>query len=286
MNEITLNSFFDEIVRLREEHEKTGGLREGLKTFFTGRIPLYHGSSASRVSSILEEGLKPQASRGISSVVGVDALNDGLAFTTRNKGVAKSYAAQQTALERADKLHAKFPKIMDRLRKSRLVPQRVTDFLGNHPPPDSTGLMQIAQSAGPARGALLGVVGAAPGKRNIARFDIPRSMVAQKAVANPEVTGFAVRQNPEIAAAFATDVVMKGGVPAEFARGSSKYRRVTAREVKDHVVAAAKNPKAFAKDVAKSTLGISTDPRKLINSAREAQMNNLEADALQGFMNL
>jgi RNA:NAD 2'-phosphotransferase (TPT1/KptA family) len=50
----------------QEVLNKTAGIREALKVFLTGRVPVYHGTSAfERAPSILREGLKPFARPGI-----------------------------------------------------------------------------------------------------------------------------------------------------------------------------------------------------------------------------
>ena len=91
--------------------EKTAGLFQRLKDrvvgAFTDKDIVYHGTSSKRGAKILKEGIQPNQKRGISDLVGtadgrgtLSSLNKGKTFTTKDKDIAKIYAAQAEGLEK------------------------------------------------------------------------------------------------------------------------------------------------------------------------------------------
>lgn len=92
-------SFFDEI-------EKIGGIRSGLKTLLTGRVPLFHGTTAERAAQIAEKGLIPHGSPGVTQLFPELAAKErNLAFTTLSKGGARMYAGQQAGMDGLKHMH-------------------------------------------------------------------------------------------------------------------------------------------------------------------------------------
>ena len=83
------------------EIQKTAGVRAALKTLFTGRVPLYHGTSATRGAAIQAKGLLPDVGGGVSEkVMNLTTDNRGLVFTTRSPAEAGGYARSQAGIDR------------------------------------------------------------------------------------------------------------------------------------------------------------------------------------------
>jgi hypothetical protein len=64
----------------------------------TGREKLYHGTSKARAATIRREGLAPSKMTGIAEMLD-EELRPPAAYMTRNKGMAKGYAAQTSKIE-------------------------------------------------------------------------------------------------------------------------------------------------------------------------------------------
>jgi hypothetical protein len=86
--------------------QKEAGLWSKLKTLATGRVPMYHGTSGGRAAKILREGIQPGQRGGIIDAVaqaaddpGFRDINEALTFATKDKGMARQYATQQSLLE-------------------------------------------------------------------------------------------------------------------------------------------------------------------------------------------
>lgn len=288
---VTLSAFFGELEKISqpvtsadspiEGVDKEAGLREGLRTLLTGRVPLYHGTSTGRARSIVRQGLKPQGKAGISKRLS-DALSStgsgfheaekGLAFTTRGKTVAKSYAKQQAGLERVDAVKGRVGKYVAAAEKH--APKRVQEYIkrGRKTLSDTPAIGFAADRM--AANAL----GSIPGRKRLVRMDIPRTRV--KAI---EGIGQEIHKNPALleqrralrargpkweqipAANFIQDVPIKGGVGREFIRGSKEYKKVGLGELKEHGRQILKHPREVGKDVLRSTLGVSHRPSTLLN---------------------
>lgn len=265
-----LSGFFDEL-------EKDAGLREGLKTLLTGRVPLYHGTSVGRARKIVKRGLKPQGASGISKRISnalaldLPEAEKGLAFTTRSKDVANRYALQQAGLERVDAAKGMVGKFLDKFSKH--APSSTTNYLNKA----NKALRTENEISSMVDTALARQLGRLPGKKKLVRMDVPRAKL--KSV---EGIGQELHKNPNLvlqrealkakhpkaeqltALPFIHDVPIKGGVGSEYIRGSKDYKRVSLDELKQHFRNVAQDPKEFGKDVLRSTLGVSHRPGTLL----------------------
>lgn len=248
------------------ELEKIAGKREALKVLLTGRVPIYHGTSKRNARSILDQGLRPQGSRGITThFPEVAAAEQGLAFGTRNREVARVYARQASGLDKGDKL-------------KRLVPERyrkaVHRLVDKHAPTsEMEELGHKAVSLTPAR--VLQLTGLSRGR--VVRADVPRRVLSQVQGIGRElhVNPVALRQreglrqvHPKLeqatAANFVTDVPLKDTLGPQYMRGGRKYERVSLKELRQHLQDARSDPKGLAKDVLRSWTGISHRPSTLL----------------------
>ena len=139
-NVVTVSALFDELEKISqpiltssetetstEGVDKEAGLRAGLRTLLTGRVPLYHGTSTSRARGIVSSSLKPQGKPGISKRLsdvletsmgkGFHEAEKGTAFTTRSKPLATVYAKQQAGLERLDAIKGRVGKFVEAAEK-------------------------------------------------------------------------------------------------------------------------------------------------------------------------
>jgi len=243
--------------------QKLGGVGGALRTLFTGRVPLYHGTSTARAAKILEEGLIPQAAEGATANVlkNVSAgmaeamqpwqmAERNLAFTTRNPTLAKTYGMQQAGRDRYDRLGTAL--------------QRV-----------------LGEQGSPLQMNAINLLGILPGGKRALRANVPRSYIhnaehlSLEARLNPGFIDYRARvqhANPTVkrllqettAMPYATDVVLKGGVPAKYFRGSPQYQGVTPSELTQHFREAVSNPRQLGGDVLRSLTGYSHRPGTLI----------------------
>jgi len=207
----------------------------------TGRLGLYHGTSADRAAQIRKEGLKPGVSKGITDMVenvqGVGGkLGAGrLAFTTMDPSDARNYSIQQEYL----KTHGISSK------------EDAAKFLGG---------ADGARAKLGFRSLLTPEIVARYGSPNVVKLSVPEHVVNKARVDNPEFAEIKKnpfwRINPQMVAFVEhgekNHRVFNGGVGAEYVKGSDKYQKLTAKEVLDHVKA---NPGRFAKGVGKALAG-------------------------------
>lgn len=75
-------------------------LVSGSKRRLTGRVTVFHGTTADRAESIAKEGLKPSGSPGIIAEGGFPKEWGRKAYVTRNRHVAVAYGFNQSAINR------------------------------------------------------------------------------------------------------------------------------------------------------------------------------------------
>jgi len=66
------------------------------------------------------------------------------------------------------------------------------------------------------------------------------------------------------AAAFMTDVPVRGGLPAEYIKGSPSYMRTSVGSLRDHLRSIKDEPKAFGKEVLRAYAGMQHRPSTLL----------------------
>jgi len=235
------------------ELTKSAGIRDALHVALTGRVPLRHGTSSSIAKLIKEEGLQPGASKGISELVpdsGLAKAQEGMAFLTRSKPKAKSYAAQQAGIDAKPK---------------------VTQFIDKYMPESVSSAWNDMPEINQARFSSY----AAPFDRSVVEARIPREYI-NKAETMPVEPGRALsaikRQLPNahsamgkaVALPFMSDVVLKGGVPTKYIKGAPDYSKVTLPELKQHFQSIKADPKGYVKDVGRALTGISHRPSKIL----------------------
>ena len=281
----SFQAFGDELVKI-------AGGRDALRVLLTGRVPVYHGTSASRAKRILQEGIVPNSGGGISDIVLDPSLNQGLSFSTLNPGMAKTYADQQRGLERGRSLtHFMDSKLWQKAEKK--IPG--LDFIRGF---NSVPAAQLQLSRG---------LGQLPGGKKIVKARIPRRFLAQQEVLNPEADrGPLVKMlrdradsmpenlpkdsvppflsnhydalnpayqkaRPTMQAAikvapslnFMTDVVQRGGIHPQNIVGSPSYRGTTIQDLKNHFQDIRQDPKGVGKDVLRSLFEVRHRPRTL-----------------------
>jgi len=171
------------------DEEKTATIASKLKTLITGRSPLYHGTSPERAKQIVEEGLRPDLTGGITEVVGehLQDLNKGLTFFERTgargagKASAMNYAGQQRALDEGGQMAKgvaeKLDWIANKLPGGAGKPLREVAGTAREAADDPAMLRQLA-----------GIYRMAPGtKKGLVRADVP--VWKREVVENPEIAG-------------------------------------------------------------------------------------------------
>jgi len=234
-------------------------------------MPLFHGTSAGRAKRILEEGLRPQGSKGISDVMGLAGPEAGLAFTTLSPSNAANYAMQQVGLERAPVLQRLLGRLGVVAKKTTLpIPEKLRSGIQNV-------THSIAGMTPSETRPLAPVLGSLPGGKRVLRMDVPRTSI-REAVA-PELHQPIMRRlrqtlrskHPLLeqvaATSFMHDVPVAGGVPAAYVRGSPHYQGVSLQELREHGRQILTNPVEVGRDVLRSTLGVSHRPGTLLKQA-------------------
>jgi len=245
------------------EVSKEAGVLDALRTAFTGRVPLYHGTSLPRASNIRAVGLQPQGAKGISTALNLSDVEKGLAFTTRNPTVAKTYATQQVGLDRA---------------------ARLRNFLQRHQLPGHDFITpEIETALGRSLGALPG------GGKRVVRMNVPRSLVHQHEGVAPELHlgQGAILQRQALrnvhplleqvpASNFMFDVPLRGGVPSQYVKGSPTYQGVSAEELRQHFRNVRKDPRGVGKDVLRSLFGVQHRPSTLLRMGDQIKTSGFE----------
>ena len=272
---ITTASLFDEL----ENIVKEAGLREGLKTLLTGRVPLFHGTSVERGAQILEKGLIPQGSAGVTQLLpGLAEAEKNLAFTSLNPSKARMYAIQQIGLSRLDKLRNLYQRLPESVKG--MIPQSIRSA-GNETLKDLPANNLISRYSALGLGLL-------PGGKKVVEADVPREFLKGKAALGKELPRMQEQMGPDtdklleetfhmpdlaskgLAHNFMSDVPVTGGIPSEYIRGSDKYKGITADELRQHVRNTISDPIGVGKDVLRSTLGIAHRPGTLISPNAKA----------------
>ena len=266
---------------------KEAGLRDALRVALTGRVPLRHGTSASRAGSILEKGLQPGAASGISGALddmqrrtgmlqegtpGLEDLQQGLTFATRDKATAKRYGGQQQALEDVPQIREQMQSGIGKLQglADKYLPNNrgAKDLLG-----------QAARFGEQAPAGQLAQLMAPHTKGQILDLDVPRSFIRGQETHSPEATRMVggIQQTwkalgkdlpagiAENAAGlpFMRDAVIKGAVPPQYIKGSPHYQGVGMQELKEHASNVVKDPREYMKDIGRALTGISHRPTKI-----------------------
>lgn len=278
---LPLNSFFDELQKVAEQN-KAGGLREGLKVLLTGRMPVFHGTSAARGAKILKEGLKPQGASGISQKV-TEALTPamsrgdiplaqaekGLAFTTLNPTEAATFAAQQAGMDRFVRGQGLLSNLLGR---GTSLPGKLG--LGAHKAQEAVA---SASPVHPFTRPITSFLGALPGGKRVVRADIPRKSLHQAEGIGQELhvtpsmkmTRELLREKHPLleqlpAVGFMSHVPLRGGVPTQYIRGAKGYQGVSLDEIRRHAGEIMRNPMGVGKDVLRSTFGVAHRPSTLL----------------------
>ena len=232
----------------------------------TGRLGLYHGTSADRADQIRKTGLRPGVNPGVTDLAEIaqgSKLGAGkLAFTTRSPDDARSYAIQQEYL----------------LKKN----------------PQGEDIRKFITGEDPGRRAFAIKHGLTP--RVFSRFYNPTTLK----ISIPESHGIPTVENPEIAnvkrgifyklnpamESFVRDaeknhVVFDGEVPTRYIKGSADYQGLTRKEFLDHIKA---NPQRFAKGIGKVLAGtgvaIGSGPAAYFLSKR---INDMQKEAAEQY---
>jgi hypothetical protein len=260
------------------ELEKLSGIREAARFLATGKSTLYHGTSRARAKAIRKAGLKPQGESGVSSVIGVEG-EAGTAFTTRSKAEAKTYAQQQSGMDKVKRVR---DAVTRRLGKDPL--EGYDDFLE-----DQSG----ARQANLAIGRVLGTQGLARGK--VVKMRVPYKELRKREGVGTELHGDKLTEMREglqaagvpeplrkavdtgTALAFARNVPVDGGIPKKYVVGAKGYERSSLKSVAEHLRDARKNPKRFGKEFLRNLTGVSHRPSTLYKQ-REAALARVDGD--------
>lgn len=278
--------------------QKEAGIRDALQVALTGRVPLRHGTSAARAARILETGLQPGASHGVSQAVdalrdatghavgpGLVQLQEGLAFLTRHPAEAQMYGRQQAALERAPDVRARAQNALARILQLK---ERVPATLA--PAHDA---LEAAHAAGTRALSLVPDLGLTrfiqhtPEVADAARVleaRVPRVQLRSATSAHPEAGQLLTQRLNALDAAgdalpepartlaraaaprraggpFMRNMVVRGGLPSSAFVGGAGYRAVPSlHELRTHAADALQHPLEYAKDVGRALTGISHRP--------------------------
>lgn len=276
---------------------KIAGVRDALRTALTGRVPLRHGTSAGRAAAIRSKGLLPDAAPGVSGAVSQQLADaqQGLAFTTRAPNTAKTYARQQQGLEafEADPVgHTE--RLRGQAGKRIALLEKGLGYL-----PDGPLRKGLEDGIAPVKDALGGtdiaplavarhIAPKKPAPNSIVEMRVPREYVAANEAPSVEgrkmfddmwagaadkiqakVPGLPAAAAAELGAlpaagAFSHDIIMRGGVPSKYIKGSPDYQGVSFDELRQHFAAARKDPRGLLKDVARSYTEVSHRPTKIL----------------------
>lgn len=232
----------------------------------TGRLGLYHGTSADRADLIRQTGLRPGVNSGVTdlaeSAQGSKLGAGRLAFTTRSPDDARSYAIQQ-----------------DYLLKRNPQGEDIRKFMTGEDPGRRVFATKHALTP-----------------RAFSRFYNPTTLK----ISIPESHGIPIVENPEVAnvkrnifykinpamESFVRDaeknhVVFDGEVPPKYIKGSVDYQGLTRKEFLEHVKA---NPQRFAKGIGKvlagTGLAVGTGPAAYSLSKR---INDIQKEAAEQY---
>ena len=258
--------------RYPEIGQKTAGIRSGLKTLLTGRVPLFHGTTAERAAQIAEKGLLPQGAHGVTQMFPeLAAREKNLVFTSLGKGAANTYAWQQAGADRLQGMQGLLDRVNSSVQGTGVLPGKVRHFA------DKTRSMLGSKGNNMARRQVETLLGALPGSgKKVVRADIPRSFLKEHATLGQELPWMIEHnilppvdplvRNIQVGSNFSSHVPVQGGVPAKYIRGSSAYQPVTMGEIKQHVKDAISDPVGVGKDVIRSTLGFAHRPSTLLKN--------------------
>ena len=251
------SGFLDELSSI----DKEAGVLDALRTAVTGRVPLYHGTTADIGRRAMTEGLRPQATKGVSDLLGLSKGEKGLSFLTRVPKEAKHYAKQAVGIRRAKKMKALLgkhaPEVVKKLKEK--VPEEVRPV--------------VELSGARILGSLPG------GGKKILKAQIPRNVLRSSEGGIPELAGPRLALQREalsvqhpwmeqlVTGPFLRSTSMKGGVPAKFIKGSPQYQRVSLREIAENLKRARKKPKEYGKDVLRSLTDVSHRPSTMLQMA-------------------
>lgn len=247
--------------------KNAAGFRDAMRVALTGRVPLRHGTSPSRAAGILERGLQPGALPGVSAEIpGLDDVQKGLAFLTRNKGNANNYASQQAGLEQVPRMREEAAQQLHKFRE-RVAPL-VERFAPQHSERLTAALDTVGGMAQGAPALHVARVAKLPGQTLEAR--VPRQLVRAQEAQSPEAgkvletlrsadmpegTARALAGTP-----FMGDVIMKGGLDPKYIKGSPAYQGVTLPELRDHAKSVFADPGEYVKDIGRAFTGVSHRP--------------------------
>lgn len=206
----------------------------------TGRLGLYHGTSAERAEQIRQTGLRPGAAQGILDITeetnNIPRGNMGagkLVFTTMNPHDAMTYAVQQEYLQGRD-----------------LKGDAARKFMTG----DDGARVQMENRTNRIPGALARVH-----SPNVLKLSVPENH-GIPLVENPEFAQ--VKKDPMwrltpwkekfVREGLRDHRVFQGEVPTEYIKGSANYKGLTMGELVQHV---RNNPGRFAKGAGKVLLG-------------------------------
>lgn len=266
MHPITWNGFTSEFLKIAAESDDFGAgipsagalgagaslagmggghLLAGQRTReqLSGRTNLYHGTAEKNLKGILEEGIKPagRKARGITDILPDDIKQQAkdLAYATKDKKKARTYAVQADAIQ--DALKVRNPN----MRRHALAKARAQAMQ------DPKNAVRIATS-----------------DRGVAHVNIPMWKLedAGRVVANPEARGsfaeFRKAVDPiNIQAedslrrthrALKDARVFRGGIDAKYIKGGKHYQRLGLSELKDYIKA---RPGQFAAGVGRAAGG-------------------------------
>ena len=263
---------------------KQAGIRDALRVALTGRVPLYHGTQKEYGKRILQEGIQPGASKGVSDMIpGLKPMEEGIGFATRSPAQGKMYATQAAGIKRLDNLP-------EGLRK------RLPDSVLEHVDTDSPVKMQLARLAGILPGGGKQVMKAHVPRKELAKMEtgIPELEVNQALTdARENLTNVLERQlgYNEVAGgkslgshaadylttkAFAPAVALKGGLPSKYIKGAPDYQGYSLSEFKDHLGSIRQDPTGYLKDIARAGLERSHSPQTMLDMSESATANALK----------
>lgn len=242
---------------------KEAGIRDFLRFLMTGRSTAYHGTSKATAEAIREgKGLIPRHSRGVIDVgkeMGFDPTGgQQLAFLTRSRPTAKTYATQQGFIEGAGTKPIAFGhRAGERIQAEGVgvVPEELKKFWSGQKGAWGSRNKGIVKARYPARefkpvknpesDQLAQHLVDQILRKNIE--DTPRFL--QRAVKT--MTWYPFRKDLALAAKRRGAAAL----PSRYITGSSKYQRTTLPEVKEHLRHAVQNPKETAYEALRNLTG-------------------------------
>lgn len=272
---------------------KTAGLWDTAKDLArlvgTGRSTLRHGTSSAAAKQIKAQGLIPQGSSGISELADLADHEKGLAFLTRGQGQARNYALQAEGIrdtQRALNAEDTVESLLGGGAVSSLYRRGVPEATRAQADKNVRRFLQDPQGRVTAS-RLYGMAPGFGGKGEVVRAEVPWHKLQK--MEGTQVEPY--RDNPAFMMLDAADdmfqeaygkrlhlratpfmdvVAVPGGVPASAIRGGDAFQRPTLLEVKEHFQNVARDPRGFAKEIARTATGLQHRPSTIMAKAPNA----------------